>query len=96
MNDPATIGEEVDFVVEVRQCLLPIEVKATARPRLRDVSNLRTLRAEYGKRASAGLLLHNGDMLDWIAPDVLAAPWWRMIDWAIPRNPSSVTRLPDC
>ena len=69
-----TIGEEVDFVIEAGDRLLPIEVKATARPRLRDITNLRTFRAEYGERARAGLLLHAGEMLDWIAPDVLAVP----------------------
>ena len=74
-----TIGEEVDFVIEAGDRLLPIEVKATARPRLRDITNLRTFRAEYGERARAGLLLHAGEMLDWIAPDVLAVPWWRVL-----------------
>ena len=74
-----TIGEEVHFVIEAGDRLLPIEVKATARPRLRDITNLRTFRAEYGERARAGLLLHAGEMLDWIAPDVLAVPWWRVL-----------------
>ena len=74
-----TIGEEVDFVVEFGDCLLPIEIKATTRPRLRDIVHLRTFRDEYGDRARAGLLLHCGEMLDWIAPDVLAAPWWRVV-----------------
>jgi predicted AAA+ superfamily ATPase len=74
-----TIGEEVDFVIEAGDRLLPIEVKAEARPRLRDITNLRTFRAEYGERARAGLLLHAGEMLDWIAPDVLAVPWWRVL-----------------
>ncbi len=74
-----TIGEEVDFVIEVGDRLLPIEVKATTRPRLRDAAHLRTFRAEYGERVRSGLLLHGGDLLDWIAPDVLAAPWWKVI-----------------
>ena len=74
-----TIGEEVDFVIEVGDRLLPIEVKATARPRLRDTAHLRTFRAEYGERSRAGLLLHDGELLDWIAPDVLAAPWWKVL-----------------
>jgi len=74
-----TLGEEVDFVLESAGRLLPIEVKATARPRLRDTRNLRTFRAEYGKKARSGLLLHTGKTLDWIAPDVLAAPWWRLL-----------------
>ena len=47
-------GEEVDFVIEAGDWLLPIEVKATERPRLRDAANLRTFRAEYGDRARGG------------------------------------------
>jgi hypothetical protein len=74
-----TIGEEVDFVVEAGARLLPIEVKATSRPALRDAANLRTFRGEYGKKARAGLLLHTGTTLEWLAPDVLAAPWWRVL-----------------
>jgi len=73
------IGEEVDFVIEASGRLLPVEVKATARPRLADAKHLRTFRAEYGKKARAGLLLHTGDALEWLAPDVLAAPWWRVL-----------------
>ena len=74
-----TIGEEVDFVIEAGGKLLPIEVKATARPRLADAAHLRTFRAEYGKKARAGLLLHAGSTLEWLAPDVLAAPWWSVL-----------------
>lgn len=74
-----TIGEEVDFVVESEDRLLPIEVKATKRPRLRDTVHLRTFQAQYGERSRAGLLLHTGETLEWITPDVLAVPWWRVI-----------------
>ena len=69
-------GDEVDFVIEARDRLLPIEVKATGRPRLRDITHLRRFRVEYGDRARAGLLLHAGSDVEWLAPDVLAAPWW--------------------
>jgi len=72
-------GEEVDFVVEAGRKLLPIEVKATSRPRLRDAAPLRAFRAEYGKAARTGLLLHTGTALEWLAPDVLAVPWWRVL-----------------
>lgn len=72
-------GEEVDFVVEAGGKLLPIEVKAGARPRLADAAPLRSFRQEYGKQARAGLLLHTGATLEWLAPDVLAAPWWRVL-----------------
>jgi uncharacterized protein len=72
-------GEEVDLVVEVGERLLPIEIKASARPRLSDATHLRSFRAEYGKRAHAGLLLHAGSVVEWLAPDVLAVPWWRVL-----------------
>jgi len=74
-----SIGEEVDFVIEAGGKLLPIEVKSTTRPRLADGTHLRTFRTEYGKKARAGLLLHTGSTLEWLAPDVLAAPWWKVL-----------------
>jgi predicted AAA+ superfamily ATPase len=73
------IGEEVDFVIEAGGRLLPIEIKAAARPRLGDARHLRTFRNEYGDKARAGLLLHTGATTEWLAPDVLAAPWWRVL-----------------
>jgi predicted AAA+ superfamily ATPase len=74
-----TVGEEVDFVVETGGRLLPIEVKATARPRLSDTARLRTFRSEYGKKSRSGLLLHAGKTVQWLTPDVLAAPWWKVL-----------------
>ena len=72
-------GEEVDFVIESGGHLVPIEVKATVRPRLGDATPLRSFRADYGAKARPGLLLHAGRTLEWLAPDVLAAPWWRVL-----------------
>jgi predicted AAA+ superfamily ATPase len=74
-----TIGEEVDFVIEAGGKLLPIEVKATSKPRLGDCAHLRTFRQEYGRKARAGLLLHAGRTVEWLTPDVLAVPWWRVL-----------------
>ena len=74
-----TTNEEVDFVIETEGALLPVEVKAARRPRLRDVAHLRTFRREYGGGARSGLLLHGGDTLEWITPEVLSAPWWMVI-----------------
>lgn len=73
------IGEEVDFVIEASGRLLPIEVKAMARPRLADAAHIRSFQAEYGKKARAGLLLHAGTTFEWLTPGVLAAPWWRVL-----------------
>lgn len=72
-------GAEVDFVIEAGGRLLPIEIKSAARPRLADVAHLRAFCEEYGRKARAGLLLHTGESLEWLAPNVLAAPWWRVL-----------------
>lgn len=72
-------GEEVDFVIETGDRLLPLEIKSTAKPKLDDIKHLRTFCAEYGEQSRSGLLLHNGSMIDWLAPNVLAVPWWMMI-----------------
>jgi predicted AAA+ superfamily ATPase len=72
-------GDEVDFVIETKKGLLPIEVKATDRPQLSDARHLVTFRGEYKSRARAALLLHNGDRIEWLAPGILAAPWWRVL-----------------
>ena len=74
-----TGGEEVDFVVDAGGRLLPIEVRTTQRPSFRDIRHLRTFRAEYPRAARAGLLLHTGITTEWLAPDVLATPWWRVL-----------------
>ena len=72
-------GEEVDFVVEAGDRVLPIEVKASRRPRLLDAVHLRKFRQEYEGAARPALLLHGGQTVAWLAPDVLAAPWWRVL-----------------
>ena len=72
-------GEEVDFVVETDRALLPIEIKSTSRPRVDDAKHLQSFRAEYGRKSRAALLLHTGDRLEWLAPGILAAPWWRVL-----------------
>ena len=75
----ATTGEEVDFVIEANDALVAIEVKATARPRVEDAKHLRTFREEYEGKARTALLLHAGDRTEWLAPGILAAPWWRVL-----------------
>lgn len=73
-----TTGDEVDFVIETNDRLIPVEVKSGARPRLRDAAHLRTFRSEYGEASRFGLLLHDGDTVEWLAPGILATPWWRV------------------
>ncbi len=73
------IGEEVDFVIEAGDRLLPIEVKTTSHPRVADAKHLGTFREEYGRRSRPGLLLHTGERIEWLAPGILAAPWWKVM-----------------
>lgn len=69
-------GEEVDFVLEGHGRLLPVEVKATERPNLRDARHLISFCDEYGSEAPAALLLHCGTVSEWLTPQVFATPWW--------------------
>lgn len=72
-------GEEVDFVVETGGRLVPIEIKTTTKPRQIDTKHLRSFREEYGRKCRNALLLHCGDQVEWLAPGILAVPWWRII-----------------
>ena len=87
-------GEEVDFVIEEGKSLLPIEIKAGARPRLADAAHLRSFRAEYGKRARAALLLHTGTTLEWLAPTTATdgSPLTHLVGYRIYYG-TDVTRL---
>lgn len=74
-----TTGEEVDFVIERKQLLLPVEVKATVNPRFADARHLITFRDQYKKSSLPALLLHTGDDTRWLADGVLATPWWKVV-----------------
>lgn len=43
------------------------------------VSIARGLLLAHGERTRAGLLLHAGETLEWLAPDVLEVPWWGVL-----------------
>lgn len=72
-------GEEVDFVLESRGSLLPIEVKASSRVRPSDARHLVSFRREYPDRSRHGLLLYDGDEVFHPVEGVLAVPWWRVM-----------------
>lgn len=74
-----TTGEEVDFVIEVGGSVLPIEIKSGSRVRFSDTAGLRAFRSEYPDLSRAGLLLYDGQKTAWLAPGILAAPWWKVI-----------------
>lgn len=68
-------GVEVDFVVELADRLLPIEVKAASRVGARDVAGLRSFLDEHAGRAPFGLLLHAGDEVLPLEERILAVPF---------------------
>jgi predicted AAA+ superfamily ATPase len=72
-------GDEVDFVIETEGRVVPIEIKASARPTTRDIRGLQVFRDEYGRTSRTGLLLHAGEQTTWLAKGILAVPWWRVI-----------------
>lgn len=74
-----TTDLDVDFVIEHPRGLLPIEIKATSSPTTGDVRGLAAFRDEYPDRFLGGLLLHDGENLQWISERILAAPWHRVI-----------------
>ena len=71
-----TTEREVDFVIELGDRLLAIEVKASVQPGYSDSAGLRLFGEEYRERFAGALLLHAGEQTQWLAQDVLATPWW--------------------
>lgn len=74
-----TSGLEVDFVLEHPDGLFPIEIKASPRPRPRDLRGLEAFREEYPDRFLGGLLLHTGEEIHWLSDRILGAPWHRVV-----------------
>lgn len=70
---------EVDFVLETRGGLLPVEVKAATSPGFADTRGLRAFREEYRDQFVGGLLLHGGSQTHWMSDEILAVPWWRVL-----------------
>ena len=68
-------GAEVDFVIEARQTLIPVEVKSSRTVRVADARHLDTFMDEYGDRVRAGVLVYVGRETYWLTDRVLAVPW---------------------
>jgi len=67
-------GAEVDFVVQSRNGLLPIEVKMTSRAQMGDIRSLEAFLDEYSKDARFGLLLYGGETIVPLTPRIVAVP----------------------
>jgi predicted AAA+ superfamily ATPase len=67
-------GPEVDFVIERAGQVVPLEVKATGRPRLEDARHLQLFLEEHAKSAPHGVLLHGGTRTERLAGRIWAVP----------------------
>ena len=65
---------EVDFVLEWRNKLIPVEVKATARPSHGDSRGIRTFMDLHRDQVIGGLVLHTGTDCIPVSQDVWAVP----------------------
>ena len=74
-----TSGHDVDFILGTERDLLPITVTTARQPHEQGVASLTAFRAEHPEAARAGLLLHTGTSVKWLASDVLAVPWWLIV-----------------
>ncbi len=67
-------GAEVDFVVQSRNGLLPIEVKMSSRAQMGDIRSLEAFLDEYSKDARLGVLLYGGNAVIALTRRIVAVP----------------------
>ena len=68
-------GTEVDILLEMGDKLLPIEVKASATPRPSMASSIVTFKRDFAGKAATGYVIHTGDTVLPLAPDVVSLPF---------------------
>ena len=71
-------GTEVDFVIETGGQLIPIEVKLSSTPLPAMAVGIQAFRADFGKKAGRGFVIHPGDLRTALAPDIVAWPFKEM------------------
>ena len=67
-------GAEVDFVVESKRRLLPIEVKASKRVRLDDLRHIEIFLSDHARRAQFGVVLHDTSAAHLITRQIVGLP----------------------
>lgn len=67
-------GEEVDFVIEWQNRVVPIEVKSGTQPRLRDARNLEAFVSEYQEQCRFGVILFDGNEPRLLTKTIAALP----------------------
>jgi predicted AAA+ superfamily ATPase len=71
-------GQEVDFVLQERQTLVPVEVKSARDVRAVDATHLRRF-CEMHREARRGILLSCDPRIRPLARQIIAAPWWAVV-----------------
>lgn len=69
-------GSEVDFVIEMGEQLIPLEVKWTERPSIRDIRHVRTFLREHPRRAPRGWVLCRCARPMQLDDNIIALPWF--------------------
>ena len=68
-------GAEVDFIVEHRDGLVPIEAKLSATPRPRMARGVAGFRRDFGERARQGFVVHPGETVLPLGDGAVALPF---------------------
>lgn len=66
--------KEVDFIYELGQKAIAVEVKFARTISLSDILNLKCFLDNY-KKALAGLVVYNGDEMVYLTENIIAVPW---------------------
>ncbi len=73
-----TDGAEIDFIVEHRGELSPIEVKWTENPSPKDARHLKAFIAEHKNRCSRGYIVSRCPYTLALDEKITAVPWWKI------------------
>ncbi len=71
-------GQEVDFILQQGQQLVPIEVKASANVKAGYAKHIRTFRERHSN-SPRGVVLSCDPQIQQLGDDIIAAPWWAVI-----------------
>lgn len=73
-----TSGQEVDFIIQENQQIMPIEIKSATNIESRDARHIVAFREKYA-RSRFGLLLSSDPNIRVLNNGVIAAPWWAVL-----------------
>lgn len=68
-------GEEVDFIVDSEDGLVPVEVKLSSTPTTAMAKSIKDFRWGFGDRAAAGFVVHTGSIRASLGPEITALPF---------------------